>query len=56
MQARSNPCCGLVITDSIYSIEDFYPLGRTPAGDKCASERRIQEVDCQRVVDDASRT
>ncbi len=54
MEDRSDTWRRLVIADPIHSIEDLDPLGRAPAGHEGARDRRIEEIDSQRVVDDAS--
>jgi len=56
MEDRSDTRRWLVIADPIYSIEDLDPPGRTPAGHEGARYRRVEEIDYQRVVHDASCT
>jgi hypothetical protein len=52
---RAAPRRGVGSTSPIHPIHEFGLLHRTPAGHNGSRDRHVEEIDCQRIVHDASR-
>ena len=55
MQARSDPGLRFVIPDAVHPVHNLDFLGRAPAGNEGIRERRLGEIDGQRIIHDAAR-
>jgi len=53
---RRNPRRGCILAHHEGALIDMRLLARAPAADKGACERRIEEIDRERVIDDAPRS